>query len=63
MGNTGLRTDGGATEEEPTEDEEVPTKVSRGQKFHERSGGFDDVAKAIVILLILGAIVYLIFLW
>ena len=50
-------------EDSEDEGEETPeqTKVDRGQKFHERSGGFAEVGKAMAILLVLGLIAYFIF--
>lgn len=47
------RTDGG------TDEDDGPDRTNRAAVFHENTGDFGDVAKAVVLLLVLGLLAYL----
>lgn len=43
-------------------DDRTAKKLERAHAFHEQTGEFDDVAKALVALLAIGIVLYVIFL-
>ncbi len=52
------RTDGGT--EEPSDDSDPDlSNLDKGARFHEATGGFDEVGKALLILLIIGIGLYI----
>lgn len=51
-------TDGGS-DDPPSRAKTDNSKIDRGARLHEATGGFDEVAKAMFILLVIGIILYI----